>query len=311
MRLQARVSEMSERLRASWACRLCGGKSQSFLQSRDFNLQATSKNLVYNRCCACHTVFLSQIPDDVSSLYPPDYYSVPLTVMDLAADSRFEQYKIDLVKEHAHGRRLMEVGPATGGFAYLAKQAGFDVHTIEMDSDCCRFLREEIGVLAEHTYDAVAALETSGSLDVIAFWHVLEHMPDPYKVIRTASHALRPGGIIVLAMPNPEALQFRLFRRFWVHLDAPRHIYLVPRASVVAWAKEFGLEVAFSSFTDAGAVQWNAFGWGRSIQNLLGRRIIRQRVLQAIGPLVAWISAPLERMGSLGCTYTLVLRRSD
>ena len=54
-----------------------------------------------------------------------------------------ERYKIELVKRFSSGGRLLELGPGRGGFAFLAKEAGFDVSAIEMSGESCRFLRRE------------------------------------------------------------------------------------------------------------------------------------------------------------------------
>ena len=40
-----------------------------------------------------------------------------------------------------------------GDFAFLAKEAGFEVQTIEIDARCCEFLTEQVGVRAVGTND--------------------------------------------------------------------------------------------------------------------------------------------------------------
>ena len=55
----------------------------------------------------------------------------------------------------------------------------------------------------QETDDPAAALAAGDSFDAIAMWHVIEHHPHPSEVLGTAAAALRYGGVIVLAAPNP------------------------------------------------------------------------------------------------------------
>ena len=59
-------------------------------------------------------------------------------------------------------------------------------------------------------------------------WHVIEHLRRPWEVIERAAANLQDGGVLAIATPNPRALQFKLLRRRWAHLDAPRHLFLIP-----------------------------------------------------------------------------------
>ena len=61
--------------------------------------------------------------------------------------------------------------------------------------------------------------------DVITMYHVLEHLYDPREALSKAYQLLRSEGLLVVAVPNFDSLQARLFRQRWYHLDAPRHLY--------------------------------------------------------------------------------------
>src|SRR6185436_8530950 len=141
-------------------------------------------------------------------------------------------------------------------------EAGFDVSTIEIDPDCCRFLRDVVGVDVTQSAEPASVLAArAGTFDVVAMWHNLEHVPRPHELFAASARALRPGGILLIAAPNPDALQFRVFGKRWTHLDAPRHLTLIPIALLEQWAAAEGLTTEKITTTDRGSLEWNEFGW--------------------------------------------------
>jgi SAM-dependent methyltransferase len=278
--------------------------------TKDWNRGLSEVTFTYYRCSTCTLTFLTPIPEDLGRYYPPAYYAMPASLRELATVAEAERYKIDLVQSVVRSGRLLEIGPATGTFAYLAKQAGFEVETIEMDAACCEFLERVVGVRAVKSADAASTLATLDGYDAIALWHVIEHLADPWETLEAARQRLKPGGVLVIATPNPASFQFRLFGRYWAHLDAPRHLELIPVDRLIRWADGAGLTVARKTTTDPGGLGWNLFGWVESLANLWARLSGRRRTPTLLGRVCSRLMRPIERgSGFNGATYTLVLRR--
>lgn len=288
-------------------CPSCGAAGRLFLRVGDLNHHVSDARFDYGRCPVCRTVFLWPVPADLGGFYPADYYTVPTSTAGFAAVASAEAYKLEIVGRFRASGRLLEIGPATGAFAYLAKQHGFEVDAIEMDAACCVFL-ESLGIRAVRSGDPAEALRDLPDYDVITLWHVLEHVPGPWRLLEQIADRLRPGGVAVLAVPNPEALQFRLFGRFWTHVDAPRHLQLVPLDVLEERAAALGLSLVCATYSDPGGVAWNRFGWQYSLRNLSGARTVT-RAHGILGRAAEIAAAPLERRGRRGCTYTAVLKR--
>jgi hypothetical protein len=122
------------------------------------------------------------------------------------------------------------------------------------------------------------------------------------------SESLAPGGVALIAAPNPEALQFRVFGSRWTHLDAPRHLFLIPIRTLSEAATGFGLEVVDVTTTDPGTFGWNVFGWRETMAHSARHRY-PAHALRLLGTVPAKLAAPLERRGRHGTTYTVALRR--
>jgi SAM-dependent methyltransferase len=290
-------------------CPHCGAPAHARFTAVDRNRRLSDERFPYWECERCGVIFLWPVPPDIGRFYPPDYYALPPSRRALVTASRpHDAYKVQIVDALARARRLVEIGPGIGGFAALAQDAGYDVSVIEMDARACEFLDREVGVAVHHTDDADTALRREGPFDVVAMWHVIEHLPDPFAALSAAADALAPGGVAVIAAPNPEALQLRLFGARWTHLDAPRHLFLIPIDTLAGAARAAGLEVAAVTTTDAGALGWNRFGWSETLAHSVRHRY-PAHALRLLGRVPAALAAPVERRGRRGTTYTVALRR--
>jgi 2-polyprenyl-3-methyl-5-hydroxy-6-metoxy-1,4-benzoquinol methylase len=289
-------------------CPNCGGNSKPFLRARDYNRRIEHRVFSYYRCRTCQLVFLDPVPADLASYYPDDYYGLADTRDELARRAEPERYKLELVARFKPGGTLIEIGPGGGGFAHLANEAGFKVRVIEMNADSCSMLENALGIDATCTGDEAEALWSGRPADVVALWHVFEHLDDPFELVRAAAQSLNPGGILVLAAPNPAAVQFRILGRRWVHLDAPRHTRLIPQDVVRSVAEQSGLRLALQTTMDEGSIGWNKFGWQYSFANLFQDPKVRDLAMRA-GALVTRAMRPIEEREGRGSAYTMVFER--
>lgn len=291
----------------SGPCPWCGGPAATAFWTTDRNRAVDDSSFEYRRCESCGTLFLQNVPEDLGRWYPDDYFVFP-SLAQLEDIGRDESYKIEAVLSHARSGQLVEVGPGFGVFARRAALAGFEVRGLEMDERCCDHLRTVVGVEAVQTATPHKALDAQPPSDVIALWHALEHLPDPGALLEAAARNLRPGGIFVAALPNPDAWQFRLFGRRWPHVDAPRHLYLIPAATLIERGRVHGLEPVALTSDDGGARHWNAFGWGRGILPPAPGYVLT-RLSMPLGRAVAALARPAERRAGRGSAYTVTLRK--
>ena len=287
---------------------MCAQAAQPLYEAVDENHRISNVRFAYAKCGACQTIFLDKPPADLGRYYQSDYYDIP-TLARLDEVARKDTYKIDTVRRFATKGRLLEIGPAFGIFAWQAKQAGFAVDVIEMDSRCCDYLRNTVGVGVTQSNRPHEAISSLPAHDVIAIWHVLEHLPDPMAFLKAAASNLAPGGVLVIAMPNPDAWQFSVMGKHWPHLDAPRHLTLIPTAILQAQTKELGLsQISFDS-DDSDARSWNRFGWQRLLMNRFKTKLM-QRAMFIVGWFVAFFMAPLDQRKSRGSAYTVVFKKN-
>lgn len=288
-------------------CPICGCAAKPSISATDENRRCSDDLFNYAECNSCGTTFLTNPPADLGRYYEAEYYEIP-SMERLTAFAARDHNKIGIVNQFASGKRLLEVGPAFGVFAYRAKQEGYAVDVIEMDERCCAYLRDtvQVGVTrSDAPHEAIGELQPH---DIIALWHVLEHLPDVRAVVEAAAANLAPGGALIVAAPNPDAAQFRLMGRHWPHLDAPRHLALIPPATLEKLGAEYGLETVHVTTDDAEARGWNRFGWQHLLMNRFRSRFA-QRAMLVFGYGVGMLLSPFDRRHMRGSAYTMVLRK--
>jgi SAM-dependent methyltransferase len=133
----------------------------------------------------------------------------------------FTRKRLALLASAGPSGRLLDVGAGRGRFVAEARAAGWDADGIEPSLrgvEGARTLGIELARAGIDDADVPA-----GSLDAATLWHVLEHLDAPGPALERVAGWLRPGGLLLVGVPNLGSVQARLGGARWYHLDVPRH----------------------------------------------------------------------------------------
>ncbi len=125
---------------------------------------------------------------------------------------------------------ILDVGCGTGAFLHTMKEAGWQVTGLEPDVAAARKAKELYGIdplKSEKLYTLSPA-----SYDAITLWHVLEHVHDLHGYMAKLKSLLKPGGKILIAVPNYTSYDAAKYQQFWAAYDVPRHLYHFSPASM-------------------------------------------------------------------------------
>lgn len=104
--------------------------------------------------------------------------------------------------------RIVDLGCGLGGFVKFLRDNGLDAYGVDADPQCVADA-SALGIPIVQS-DVIAHLRavTPGSLDAVFSAHLVEHLPHEVvmELIELSFRALRPGGRLLLATPNPRAL---------------------------------------------------------------------------------------------------------
>lgn len=194
---------------------------------------------------------------------------------------RLEQWFIDvrmaatlraLRRLATRGGKVLDVGCGTGSMLKVLAAAGFEPYGLEVSPTAVRRCRERFGErvacgdLTNHTFEAA-------SFDAVTLFHVLEHLDNPVAALHEAQRLLKPGGLLLIEVPNLDGAGFRVFGRRWYPLDVPLHLFhFTPRALERLLITEALEPVRFSFFS----ARASCAAWVVSLFPVLDPRRIRR-----------------------------------
>jgi 2-polyprenyl-3-methyl-5-hydroxy-6-metoxy-1,4-benzoquinol methylase len=221
----------------------------------DILFETTPRTFRLNACPACDSLFLNPPPepDELAAFYPSQYWwsSSRSTLLKQLENV----YRKLVLRDHlsfivAAGRRegraknvrLLDIGCGNGTLIGILKQRGFDVVGVDTSAEASRVAAEEYGVkvIVGSLHDAQFE---SAAFDVITLFHVMEHVTNPHDVLAEVRRVLKPGGALVLQVPNIDSWQFRWFGARWYGLDIPRHVIDYTARGIVGLVEAAGFSV--------------------------------------------------------------------
>lgn len=182
------------------------------------------------------------------------------TTVDTRVRNSSHTIIVDLVGE---GATVLDVGCASGYLGTGLMARGCVVDGVELDPADAQLAAEvlrrvEVANLDESSLDD---LFEPASFDRVVFGDVLEHLRDPARAVRSAVRLLRPGGSVVLSVPNVAhgSVRLALLQGRWDYSDTGlldrTHVSFFTHESLLAMLHAEGLVV-----TDLRATVFDALG---------------------------------------------------
>lgn len=201
------------------------------------------------RCAACATVSAGEYADP-SEVYVDGYMfgQAGGFGLDVRAPA-FQDYlrrvaarRVRIVGRatgHRHGDWL-DVGAGTGELLAAARDRGWRVQGVEPERTAAEMARGRgLAVVGSELADSGLP---ERSFDVVSAFHVLEHIADSRAFLRLLARWTRPGGHVVVEVPNFAAYQRRALGPRWPHLRPREHLVHFTPATLAATARAAGLQ---------------------------------------------------------------------
>jgi 2-polyprenyl-3-methyl-5-hydroxy-6-metoxy-1,4-benzoquinol methylase len=101
-------------------------------------------------------------------------------------------------------RRLLDVGAHAGRFLHLAQSHGWEVEGIELNPRTAACAARRTGAPV-HRINAHALALAGHRYAAVVLTDVLEHIPEPVRLLAALSSLVEPGGVVAVKVPNGNA----------------------------------------------------------------------------------------------------------
>lgn len=230
-------------------CPLC--KSGLFLNHAEVKDYAVSgEKFLLCQCTSCKLIFTNPRPkqEEISQYYQSENYISHRNKANNLTNLLYKtvrQYtlrqKVNWLNQYSsHKGNLLDIGCGTGYFLQKAKQNGWKTEGIEPNS-LARKTAKKKGL---KIFSDLSKIKEENKYQAITMFHVLEHIHDLRKTAKRVVSILEDEGTLLIAVPNYDSLDSKIYGEKWAGLDVPRHLYHFTKETMQVFAEKMGLYIA-------------------------------------------------------------------
>ncbi len=290
-------------------CNLCGAVVVRELYTASDHLGKSDEPFSIVECSGCGVLrTLPEMSDEeLDRFYPEDYWgecggpSQGWIEKSQAEKVRFLETSVK------GGGRILDIGSGAGYFLRALDANRWDRFGVELGKVAAAAANRVLGQDRVFTGTLIDAACAENFFDVVTFWSSLEHTNRPKANIIEARHIIKPGGTLILEVPNSESYQARFFGSDWSALDVPRHRYHFTTAILKNLLADAGFEVYRLTYYSR---THNSHALRQSLKaRLLGKRptLINKAIFCLAIPFIKpfdWLMTTIDE----GATITLAAR---
>jgi len=245
-------------------CPGCGASEFTPLPNSDFGAYHLA------RCAGCGHVATRPEPEaaELAALYGHDYYGPehrrfkgPLET----ATTVFRRWRAWYIARRRPPGTVVDVGCGRGLLLDDLRRRGWKVLGTELSGEAAEYARDVLGIpMMIGEFDKLDL--SPASMDLVIMWQTFEHMREPNAVLRRAHDVLRPGGWLVVSVPNRESWQARVSGARWHHLDVPHHLHHYGESTLRRMLGRAGFHILRAEHFNT---EQNPFGWLQSLLNMM------------------------------------------
>jgi len=230
-------------------CPVCNSiRNKPFLSCIDHTVSRETFSIV--ACESCGFKFTTPRPNEseLGKYYKSEEYVSHSNTKKGFINSTYQSVrkytllkKLQLISSYYKTGKILDIGCGTGEFLNTCKNAKWETFGIEPDDDARNMAINMYGL----TVLPEASLKNfpDETFDVISMWHVLEHVPKLNERVEELRRLLKPNGIIIIAVPNCNSLDAKIYKENWAAYDVPRHLYHFTPKDIDALFSKYNMKV--------------------------------------------------------------------
>ena len=214
-----------------------------YIHCIDYTVSKENYTLIYNK--EYDLLKTTPVPKNIAEYYESNEYISHTDSNKSIIDNIYKtvrnytlKNKLKLINSfQTNDKKLLDIGAGTGDFLNICKQNKWQVNGVE-PSEKARKIAFAKGINCVDNTNNI-----KGKFDIITMWHVLEHVEDIFKEIRTLKSLLNNNGVLIIAVPNYKSYDAKYYKEFWAAYDVPRHLWHFSRTSITKLFSEINMDV--------------------------------------------------------------------
>tara|TARA_B100000902_G_scaffold12252_1_gene14932 strand:- start:66760 stop:67647 length:888 start_codon:yes stop_codon:yes gene_type:complete len=218
-------------------CDVCNNdKFEIYLKSKDFSVSNENFNIV--KCNKCNFAFTNPRPNDecLGKYYISDHYISHNNTSKSIFDKTYQfvrkytlKIKYKIINSIKNKGSILDIGCGTGEFLNKFKEKGWKCKGIEPSKIARNIANKnyKLNIKEENNLNNLTEC-----FDIITMWHVLEHVADLNNTISNLYRIINDNGKIIIAVPNIESFDAKIYGKYWAAYDLPIHLSHFSKKSI-------------------------------------------------------------------------------
>ena len=200
------------------------------------------------RCKACKLRFQNpRLNAEGLDFYYRDFYDgIGEDALDLVFGSTKQLYadRVDLIQAHCDPKRWLDVGCGHGHLFAHVRTAMPGTELVGLDMGAGVEIAKARGWVDEAHRGMFPELAPglSAQFDVVSMCHYLEHTRDPEEELCAAALVLKPGGHLLIEVPDPQSIFATILGAWWMPWFQPQHLHFMTTVIMAGELRAVGLE---------------------------------------------------------------------
>lgn len=231
------------------SCPICTTEMKFKFVTKDYLVTGESFDIV--ECEACSIRTTTPFPDKkiIGNYYSSDDYISHDDKVSGIFDSIYglvRTYQLNKKKKligkyfNKSDGKILDIGCGAGDFLQYMKENHWNINGVDTSNKARKIANNKLNIKVMGPKDWINNKE---KYDVITCWHSLEHVHEPWVYLDKIKKSLTVDGFLIVALPNYQSTDAKIYKEFWAAYDTPRHLYHFTIKSMNKTIKPHGLNI--------------------------------------------------------------------
>ena len=231
------------------SCPICTTEMKFKFVTKDYLVTGESFDIV--ECEACSIRTTTPFPDKkiIGNYYSSDDYISHDDKVSGIFDSIYglvRTYQLNKKKKligkyfNKSNGKILDIGCGAGDFLQYMKENHWNINGVDTSNKARKIANKKLNIKVMDPKDWINNKE---KYDVITCWHSLEHVHEPWVYLDKIKKSLTQDGFVIVALPNYQSTDAKIYKEFWAAYDTPRHLYHFTIKSMNKTIKPHGLNI--------------------------------------------------------------------